>query len=135
MSNWYQSVVAGCIGLVACAAVAEAVPQISFEEIDKNPLQKRRDVAKGCRDIGIKLDWLGRYQDRDTCTQNLEGSDMYLAAYYVDDGRGNEAKSLLEKTFVRVNYATDIGCYGQNDLKQAARSITQLIEHVNDDDD
>lgn len=105
----------------------------------KNILTKKEkndessELGDKCRELALKVDWLGRYQDRPACTQSLDGSPVYFAGYYLDKDKKSkeQAIKLLEETMVKINFAIDVGCYGQDDMKKLVSDIQELINTIN----
>ena len=83
-------------------------------------------VAENCRQAALKIDFLGRYQDRTVCTQNLDGSQMYFASKYVLAGRYADATSLVSRAIIQTGFAVDILCYGQDDLKKMVTNLQSI---------
>jgi len=89
------------------------------------------ELADKCRELALKIDWLSRYQDRPTCTQNLDGTSVYFAGHYLDKTNKIKAKELLEEALVKLNFSFEVGCYGQNDIKSLSSDIKVLLQAIN----
>ena len=87
-------------------------------------------TAESCRQIALKLDWLGRYQDRETCTKNLDGLQTYIASQYILNRKYSDAKTLLTTVIYQINFAIDTNCYGQDEMKNAVQSLNDIIESL-----
>ena len=87
-------------------------------------------TAEACRQVSLKLDWLGRYQDRQTCTENLDGQSVYFASNYILANRISEAKTLLDAAIIKAKYAIDINCYGQDDIKDAVTKLQNIQQSL-----
>ncbi len=85
-------------------------------------------TAENCRQIALKLDWLSRYQDRPACTRNLDGLQTYIASQYILDKRYNEAEAILRTVVYQINFAIDTMCYGQDDMRSLAQSLSKIID-------
>lgn len=85
-------------------------------------------TAEACRQIALKLDWLSRYQDREACTKNLDGLQVYIASQHILNRKYNDAKTLLITATYQINFAIDINCYGQDDMKSAIKSLNEIID-------
>lgn len=124
-------VVRGCVAF----GLALSVMGVSAASLD-NTLYKggkeddKKAYAGECRRLALKLDWLGRYQDRAVCTQNLEGAEAYLAGHYIETGDEKEAYKLLEHTKVLVEYAIDLNCYGKGDMETVASDIKTIMDKI-----
>lgn len=90
----------------------------------KNP----EATAESCRQIALKLDWLSRYQDRPSCTKNLDGLQAYVASQYILNKRFNDAEMILRNLVYQINFAIDTNCYGQDDMKALVVAINKLVE-------
>lgn len=90
----------------------------------KNP----EATAESCRQLSLKLDWLSRYQDRPSCTKNLDGLQAYIASQYILDRRYNDAEAILKTVVYQINFAIDTNCYGQDDMKALVVAINEIIE-------
>lgn len=88
-------------------------------------------VAELCRQVALKLDWLGRYQDRIACTNNLDAADTYIASKYILNNQLRDANALLNKVIILTNFSIDIGCYGQEDLKDVLQSLKDIQVAIN----
>lgn len=89
------------------------------------------ELADKCRELALKIDWLSRYQDRPTCTQNLDGTSVYFAGHYLDKTNKIKAQELLEEALVKLNFSFEVGCYGQNDIKSLSSDIKVLLQAIN----
>lgn len=87
-------------------------------------------LGEQCRQKAVKMDLLSRYQDRALCTNLLNGQDVYFASQYIIANRGTDAKNLLAPAIIRVKYATDIGCYGQGDLKDLTSDLQTIFSQL-----
>lgn len=87
-------------------------------------------TAETCRQIALKLDWLGRYQDRDACTNNLDGLQVYIASQYILNKEYTDAKSLLTTATYQISFAIDTHCYGQEEMKDAVKSLNEIIDSL-----
>lgn len=87
-------------------------------------------TAESCRQIALKLDWLGRYQDRESCTKNLDGLQIYIASQYILAKKYTDAKNLLLSATYQINFAIDTSCYGQEDMKNAIKSLNEIIDSL-----
>ena len=94
------------------------------------PPPKPNDTAEACRQVSLKLDWLGRYQDRQTCTENLDGQSVYFASNYILANRISDAKELLDAAIIKAKYAMDINCYGQDDIKDAVTKLQSIQQSL-----
>lgn len=88
------------------------------------------ELADKCRELALKIDWLSRYQDRPACTQNLDGASVYFAGHHLDKQNKAKTEEMLEEAMVKLNFAFEIGCYGQNDIKQLISDIKVLIKAI-----
>lgn len=68
------------------------------------------ETIKICRTMAFNLDYLGRYQDRLTCSNHLEGATTYFACSYIATNRITEAKELLDIAIIKTQYALDLRC-------------------------
>lgn len=119
-----------CIGnVVAAASPTQSAPPFSLnaQDDDKN---NKKGLAARCKELALKIDWLGRYQDRPACTQALDGTVAYFAAHHLEGKEIRQAKALLEEAIVKLNYAIDINCYGQDDMKQVAAALQEILEQL-----
>ncbi|MDF1684906.1 MAG: hypothetical protein P1U36_09680 [Legionellaceae bacterium] len=89
------------------------------------------ELANKCRELALKIDWLSRYQDRPTCTQNLDGTPIYFAGHYLDKTNKIKAEELLEEALVRLSFSFEVGCYGQDDIKSLISDIKVLLQAIN----
>jgi hypothetical protein len=94
------------------------------------PKSELKQTAETCRQLAIKLDWLGRYQDRAACTANLDGSIVYFASNYILENQLAEAKISLNTAIVKTKYAADIGCYGQKDIQNMVSSLQDILNDI-----
>lgn len=85
-------------------------------------------TAESCRQIALKLDWLGRYQDRESCTKNLDGLPVYIASQYIANKKYSDAKTLLITAVYQINFAIDTSCYGQDDMKSVVKTLNDIID-------
>jgi hypothetical protein len=92
---------------------------------------KNTELANKCRELALKIDWLSRYQDRPTCTQNLDGTPIYFAGHYLDKKNKLKAEELLEEALVKLSFSFEVGCYGQNDIKSLISDIKVLLQAIN----
>ncbi|NCT57837.1 MAG: hypothetical protein GW760_09055 [Legionella sp.] len=132
----FKSVMRGCVacGLAlsvmgACAASFNSTLYKPGDKKDEKP-ENAKVYADECRRLALKLDWLGRYQDRTVCTQSLQGAEAYLAGHYIETGDDGEAYKLLEHTKVLVEYAIDLNCYGKGDMETVASDIEKIMEEI-----
>jgi hypothetical protein len=89
------------------------------------------ELANKCRELALKIDWLSRYQDRPTCTQNLDGTSVFFAGHYLDKKNKLKAEELLEEALVKLSFSFEVGCYGQNDIKSLISDIKVLLQAIN----
>lgn len=94
------------------------------------PGPKPSDTAESCRLAALKVDWLGRYQDRAACRENLDGSGVYFASNYILAGRISEAKVLLDTAIIKMKYAIDINCYGQDEMKDLLKQLQDIQRSI-----
>jgi len=92
---------------------------------------KNTELANKCRELALKIDWLSRYQDRPTCTQNLDGTPIYFSGHYLDKKNKLKAEELLEEALVKLSFSFEVGCYGQNDIKSLISDIKVLLQAIN----
>lgn len=85
-------------------------------------------TAETCRQLSLKLDWLSRYQDRPSCTKNLDGLQAYIASQYILERRYNDAEVILRTVVYQINFAIDTNCYGQDDMKALVVAINEIID-------
>lgn len=85
-------------------------------------------TAENCRQLSLKLDWLSRYQDRPSCTKNLDGLQVYIASQYILDRRYNDAENILRTVVYQINFAIDTNCYGQDDMKSLVVALNEIID-------
>ena len=76
------------------------------------------------------MDWLSRYQDYGMCTKNLDGVNVYIASQYIRNKKYTDAKTLLTTAAYQVNFAIDINCYGQDDMKDIVKSINDVLDSL-----
>ncbi|HBI21513.1 MAG TPA: hypothetical protein DDY37_02840 [Legionella sp.] len=84
-------------------------------------------TAETCRQLALKMDWLGRYQDRATCTANLDGLNAYAASQLILVSKMKDAQPLINNAIVHTKYAIDIGCYGQDDMKTVVTGLQNVL--------
>jgi hypothetical protein len=104
-----------------CYGLGYATPILN---VPKDPAA----TAEMCRQVAIKMDWLSRYQDYPTCTRNLDGLNVYIASRYISNQQYAEAKTLLTTASYQVNFALNIHCYGQEDIKAVLLLLNGIIE-------
>lgn len=126
----------GLVGFNASASTAYGSDPVfknlsKKDEGDKDESDKSDNtISKTCRELALKIDWLGRYQDRPACTKNLDGTSVYFAGYYLENDRKKDAQNLLEEAKIRINFAIEIGCYGQDDMKQVLADLEKVIQEI-----
>ncbi|MDF1683746.1 MAG: hypothetical protein P1U36_03715 [Legionellaceae bacterium] len=121
----------GCVALGLAFSVMGASAASFDNTLYKGGKEDDKKVqADECRRLALKLDWLGRYQDRAVCTQSLEGAEAYLAGHYIETGDDKEAYKLLEHTKVLVEYAVDLNCYGKTDMETVASDIKTVMDEI-----
>lgn len=101
------------LGLLLCAAITTS----------HAASKDYAETAELCRQSALKLDWLGRYQDRMTCTANMDSTDTYTASKYILNNQLKEASTLIAKVIILTNFTIDIGCYGQDELKTLVKNL------------
>jgi hypothetical protein len=125
------NIMRGCVALGLAVSVMGA-SAASFDNTlykgDKK--EDNKSYADECRRLSLKLDWLGRYQDRAVCTQSLEGAEAYLAGHYIETGEDKEAYKLLEHTMVLVQYAIDLNCYGKADMETVVADLQKVMYEI-----
>lgn len=121
----------GLVGFNASASTAYGIDPV-FKNLSKKDEDDKSDntISKTCRELALKIDWLGRYQDRPACTKNLDGTPVYFAGYYLENDRKEDAQKLLEEAKIRINFAIEIGCYGQDDMKQVLADLEKVIQEI-----
>gem|GEM_PF-1714662 len=126
MRGWFA------LGLLLCAMGANAASSLIDDHLDGFWKKKENEkvYADECRRLSLKLDWLGRYQDRAVCTQSLEGAEVYLAGHYIETGQDKDAYKLLEHTMVLVQYAVDLGCYGKDDMETVVSDLQKVMDAI-----
>lgn len=87
-------------------------------------------IAEQCRQVALKLDWLSRYQDRTACTSNLDGLNIYIASKYILNNQLEQASALITHTVFSTQFAFDIGCYGQDDIKLVTLSLQTIQKAI-----
>ncbi len=87
-------------------------------------------TSESCRQIALKLDWLSRYQDHEACKKNLDGLNVYIASQYILAKKYNNAKTLLINAIYQINFAIDIACYGQDDMKTTVKTLNEIIQQL-----
>lgn len=102
----------------------------AYSENASQNYKNNLDIAKQCKQTALKLDWLGRYQDRVTCTTNLDGASVYVASQYILDNQWKIAGELIYQSIVLTNYAIDIGCNGQNELKLVVENLKSIQKAI-----
>lgn len=120
MSPWKK------FSIVLGVFLAPYVYASSFE----GPKPEPKVIAEECRQLALKIDWLGRYQDREACTRNLDGLSVYMASQYILEKKNSDAKSLLTRALYQINFAIDINCYGQDEMKRVVESLKEIIDDI-----
>ncbi|MFZ4076549.1 MAG: hypothetical protein ACOYKA_01055, partial [Legionellaceae bacterium] len=87
-------------------------------------------VSETTRQLAIKIDWLGRYQDRSLCTTYLNGYNTYAASQSILANDLKVAQPLLSDTITRVKFAIDINCLGQDDMKSVVTSLQSVLQTI-----
>ncbi|MDF1827171.1 MAG: hypothetical protein P1U39_02710 [Legionellaceae bacterium] len=129
----FKSVMRGCVACGLALSVMGAGAASLDNTLYKGGKDKDEDkkvYADECRRLALKLDWLGRYQDRTVCTQSLQGAEAYLAGHYIETDDDSEAYKLLEHTKVLVEYAIDLNCYGRGDMETVASDIEKVMDEI-----
>lgn len=105
---------------------------LSTNTLTAGPGPKTDPIATSetCRQLAIKIDWLGRYQDRATCIANLNGLDTFSASQLILAKNMKEAQPLLNDAILHTKYAIDIGCYGQDDMKAVLRGLQDVLQTI-----
>lgn len=116
------------IGLLLMIFHVYAHASVHTHEVPQLDLPHTKSLAEKCRRLALQFDWLSVHQDYPTCKKTLSGESLYLAAYYLEHTRKEDAKKLIEKTLVNVNYSRDINCYGQEDMEHVALDLNVVME-------
>lgn len=87
-------------------------------------------TSETTRQLAIKIDWLGRYQDRTLCTTYLNGYNTYAASQLILENDLKDAQPLLSDTITRVKFAIDINCLGQDDMKSVVTSLQSVLKTI-----
>lgn len=87
-------------------------------------------LGEQCRQVAVKMDTLSRYQDRPTCSTYLNGLNVYFASQFIIAKQLAEAKPLIETAITQIKFAIDIGCYGQNDMKNLVKDLLKIKENI-----
>jgi hypothetical protein len=117
------------VGFNAAASTAYGIDPVS-KYLAKKGDSGDNTIPSTCRQLALKIDWLGRYQDRPACTKNLDGTSVYFAGYYLENDRKEDAQKLLEEATVKINFAIEIGCYGQDDMKHVLVDLEKVIREI-----
>jgi len=122
-----------CLALMGTttSAASSDYSAISLAKKRKPHDEPTNHVIDKCTELAIKVDWLGRYQDRTACIQNLDGAPIYFGCHYIDTDRVDEAKKILEDSMIKVSYASEIGCYGQDEMEKVVDYLEQIIGSLN----
>jgi len=125
------NIMRGCLALgLACSVMGASAASFDNTLYKGGKEEDNKSYADECRRLSLKLDWLGRYQDRAVCTQSLEGAEAYLAGHYIETGEDKEAYKLLEHTMVLVQYAVDLNCYGKTDMETVVSDLQKVMYEI-----
>lgn len=80
-------------------------------------------LAEKCRLVAIRLDTVSRYQDRASCSSNLDGASVYVASREILEYQFVHAATLLSQAIMLTNFAIDVDCHGQDEMKRIALDL------------
>lgn len=75
-----------------------------------DPEAKPEEIIKNCRNISANLDYLGRYQDRETCRTHLEGWTTFSACCDIEAKSIDDAKKSLSWAIKNTRFAQYMQC-------------------------